>query len=52
MHSDKSSPIIFQLKLSQEQLAEKAGLHHKYIGQLERGEKNATVETLYKVSSA
>lgn len=41
-----------QLKFSQEQLAEKASLHPKYIGQLERGEKNATIETLFKVSGA
>ena len=41
-----------QLKFSQERLAEKARVHAKYIGQLERGEKNATLETLFKVSSA
>ena len=41
-----------QLKFSQERLAEKAGVHAKYIGQLERGEKNATLETLFKVSTA
>ena len=37
---------------SQEMLAEKAELHHTYIGQLERGEKNATSETIYKVATA
>jgi len=36
---------------SQEILAEKAELHHTYIGQLERGEKNATIESIYKVTS-
>ncbi len=38
--------------LSQEGLAEKAGLHNTYIGQLERGEKNATLESIEKVATA
>ena len=38
--------------LSQESLAEKAGLHSTYIGQLERGEKNATLESIEKVARA
>ncbi len=41
-----------QLGYSQETLAEKAGLHPTYIGQLERGEKNATLETIEKVAFA
>ncbi|XID90457.1 helix-turn-helix domain-containing protein [Paenibacillaceae bacterium WGS1546] len=36
--------------LSQEQLGEKAGLSEKYIGQVERGEKNLTIDSLYKIS--
>lgn len=38
--------------LSQERLAELAGCHHTYIGQVERGEKNATIESLEKISNA
>ena len=38
-----------RLGLTQEELAEKCGLHHTYIGQLERGEKNATLESIEKV---
>lgn len=38
--------------LSQEQLAEKCGLHPTYIGQVERGEKNATIESIWKIASA
>lgn len=37
-------------KITQEQLAELCGFHPTYIGQLERGEKNASIETLYRVS--
>lgn len=37
-------------RLSQEQLAEKSSLHPTYIGQLERGEKNATVESIQKIA--
>ncbi|MBR5947119.1 MAG: helix-turn-helix transcriptional regulator [Clostridia bacterium] len=40
------------LGLSQEKLAELAGCHPTYIGQIERGEKNATIESLEKISSA
>lgn len=32
-----------QSGLNQEQLAELAGCHPTYIGQIERGEKNATI---------
>lgn len=39
-------------KLSQEKLAELAGCHPTYIGQLERGEKNVTVESLERVALA
>ncbi|MCL2366725.1 MAG: helix-turn-helix domain-containing protein [Oscillospiraceae bacterium] len=38
--------------LTQMKLAEKAGVHHTYIGQLERGEKNATLETIEKIARA
>ena len=37
---------------SQERLAELAGLHPTYIGQIERGEKNLTLESLCKVTQA
>ena len=41
-----------QKGLSQEKLAELAGCHPTYIGQLERGEKNATLESVEKIVSA
>lgn len=39
-----------QKHLSQEELAELCDCHPTYIGQLERGEKNATLETIAKLS--
>ena len=41
-----------QQNLSQEKLAEMAGCHPTYIGQPERGEKNATLESVEKIASA
>ena len=38
--------------LSQEKLAELSGCHPTYIGQLERGEKNATLESIERIASA
>jgi len=38
--------------LSQEKLAELAGCHPTYIGQIERGEKNATIESIEKIAAA
>ncbi len=37
------------MKLTQEELAERAELHHTYIGQVERGEKNLTLTTLERI---
>ena len=39
-----------QLGLSQEKVAEKAGCHTSYIGQLERGDKNATIKSIEKIA--
>lgn len=38
--------------LSQEDLAEKAGVHRTYIGMIERGEKNITLMNIKKVANA
>ena len=38
--------------LSQEQLADKAGLHRTYIGMIERAEKNTTLLNMEKLSIA
>jgi transcriptional regulator with XRE-family HTH domain len=39
-------------RLSQEQLAELAGVHRTYIGMIERAEKNITLENIEKVANA
>lgn len=41
-----------QNRLSQEKLAELSGCHPTYIGQLERGEKNATLESIARIAAA
>jgi len=38
--------------LTQDALGELADVHGKYIGQVERGEKNATIESIGKIAKA
>lgn len=40
------------LNLSQEDLATLAGVHRTYIGMIERGEKNITLENIAKLARA
>ncbi len=40
------------LGLSQEKLAELSGCHPTYVGQLERGEKNPTIESIDRIAAA
>ena len=39
-------------KVSQEELASKLHMHRTYVGMIERGERNPTVRTLYKIASS
>jgi transcriptional regulator with XRE-family HTH domain len=41
-----------RLGMTQEELAERCGLHRTYIGHLERGEVNPTVSNLLRLSTA
>lgn len=63
MKSESSAALVLQFGelvrsirlsrgLSQEQLADLAGVHRTYIGMIERGEKNATLTTIAKFATA
>jgi transcriptional regulator with XRE-family HTH domain len=41
-----------QAGLSQEKLAEKAGLSYKYLGEVERGVVNVSLDTLMRIAKA
>jgi transcriptional regulator with XRE-family HTH domain len=41
-----------EIGLSQEEFAERCGLHRTYIGAIERGEKTVTIETALKLAKA
>jgi len=38
--------------LSQEELAEAAGVHRTYVGMIERGEKNVTIYNIERIALA
>jgi transcriptional regulator with XRE-family HTH domain len=41
-----------ELELSQEELAELAGVHRTYVGMLERREKNVTIYNIWRLAVA
>lgn len=49
---DKVRFLRKEKNLSQEELAEKAGLHRTYIGMIERAEKNITLINIEKIADA
>jgi predicted transcriptional regulator len=40
------------LDLTQEKLAEKADVHHNFIGEVERGNMNCSLDSLVKIAKA
>jgi transcriptional regulator with XRE-family HTH domain len=41
-----------ELGISQEELADRAGLHRTYIGDIERGARNLSLENIEKIAKA
>ena len=41
-----------EMGFSQEELAEKASLHRTYIGSVERGERNISIENIVSIARA
>lgn len=39
-------------RISQEELAQMLSMHRTYIGMIERGERNPTIRSLYKIAKA
>lgn len=48
----KMQKVRREAGISQEELAAKLAMHRTYIGMIERGERNPTIRTLYKISKA
>jgi transcriptional regulator with XRE-family HTH domain len=52
----KFGRIVKQLRerhgLSQEKMAERAGIHRNYWGGIERGERNVSLSNIVKIASA
>lgn len=49
---EKMQKIRKSQGISQEELAAKLAMHRNYIGMVERGERNPTIRTLYKIAKA
>jgi transcriptional regulator with XRE-family HTH domain len=52
MVGEKIRTLRKQAKLTQEKLAEKADLHHNFIGEVERGNMEISLGSLLKIAKA
>jgi len=50
--ADNVRRLRLELGLSQEELAERAGVHRTYVGMLERCEKNVTIYNIERIADA
>jgi len=49
---DRVRQLRLQHGFTQEELAERAGVHRTYIGMIERAEKNITLENIEKIAKS
>ncbi|MBN2291988.1 MAG: helix-turn-helix transcriptional regulator [Pirellulales bacterium] len=49
---DKLRKLRKKKEVSQEELADRAGLHRTYVSSVERGERNVSLETIDKLARA
>ena len=49
---DKVQKVRKSQNISQEELAAQLSMHRTYVGMIERGERNPTIRTLYKLAKA
>jgi transcriptional regulator with XRE-family HTH domain len=49
---DRVRSLRHAIGLSQEALADKAGLHRTYVGSVERGERNVSLDNIYALARA
>ena len=49
---EKLKEFRAQKRLSQEELADIAGLHRTYVGSVERGERNISIDNIERLASA
>jgi transcriptional regulator with XRE-family HTH domain len=50
--ADNLRTIRKQKNISQEELADRCGLHRTYVGSVERGERNISIDNIEKISDA
>ena len=49
---DNIRAIRIRLKISQEELADRAGVHRTYLGAIERGERNVSLANIVKIANS